>query len=133
MVNNTKNGSGSPGEAPGIADYQRRWRRVGVLCLGAAALMAWQSASMSWPGWRFAVLWWGGLILLLFVALYTVALDLRYTALLRKLEERRIFLETFGDPEFRRQVRALANPEKHTHSTSAETPPGPRESGESAD
>lgn len=133
MVNSTNNGSGSPGEAPGITDYQRQWRRAGAVCLAAAAFMAWQGASMSWPGWAFAVLWWGGLVLLLGAALYTVTLDLRYTALLRKLEERRIFQETFGDPEFRRQVRALAEAEKPQPPASSPPPADPRDSGPQSD
>ncbi|HOQ88903.1 MAG TPA: hypothetical protein PLO53_15385 [Candidatus Hydrogenedentes bacterium] len=126
MANNTNNGSGSPGEAPGISDYQRRWRKAGIICLILAALMAWQGASMPWQGWWFAVLWWGGMLLLLGAALYTVALDLRYTALLRKLEERKIFLETFGDPEFRRKVRALAEAQNKP----TESPPQKDDHGE---
>lgn len=133
MANSMNNGSGFPGETPGITDYRRRWRRAGVVCLAAAGFMAWQGASMSWSGWAFAVLWWGGLVLLLGAALYTATLDLRYTALLRKLEERRIFQETFGDPEFRRQVRALAEAEKPQ--VSASSPPAfdPRDSDLSSD
>ncbi|HOV60527.1 MAG TPA: hypothetical protein PK349_05620 [Candidatus Hydrogenedentes bacterium] len=131
MANNTSNGSGYRGEAPGITDYQRRWRRAGIGCLVVAACMAWQGEAMSWQGWWIAVLWWGGVTLLLGIALYTVALDLRYTSLLRKLEERRIFLETFGDPEFRRQVRALADANKSVTNPphAPDRPRGPENDG----
>jgi len=56
------------------------------------------------PLW-FLLVYWGIFVLALFVALYMALLDIRYIRLLYLLEEREIFENTIGNPDFRKSLR----------------------------
>jgi hypothetical protein len=83
-----------------------------MVSLIASAVMAWNGVAFIGAGWHWLALlaWWGAVVVLLAVAVYTVLLDLRFTQLHYVLAEREIFLETLGSEEFRREIqRVTAN------------------------
>jgi len=121
--------SGSPDEnkpLPGTEFLTRRgWRTVGIVSVLAAAVMAWNGVAFVGEGWPWPALlaYWGTVLLLIAVAVYTVLLDLRFTHLHYVLAEREIFMETLGNEEFRREVRRLMS-EKSPQATN-DSPNGP--------
>jgi hypothetical protein len=96
--------------------------------------MAWTGVAFISAGWPWLALlaWWGTVVVLVAVAVYTVLLDLRFTQLHYVLAEREIFLDTLGSEEFRREIRrvmantpaAEASGEKRAGSAPPEDPPG---------
>ncbi len=108
-------GSGSPDEnenkpLPGTEFLTRRgWRAVGIASVLAAAVMAWNGVAFISGGWPWLALfaYWGTVVLLVIVAVYTVLLDLRFTHMHYVLAEREIFMETLGSEEFRREIRRV--------------------------
>lgn len=126
--------SGSPDEnkpLPGAPFLTRRgWRTTGIVSVIAAAVMAWNGVAFIGEGWHWLVLlaWWGTVLVLIVVAVYTVLLDLRFTQLHYVLAEREIFLDTLGSEEFRKEIRRVlakesspGSPGEHTDSP-PETP-----------
>ncbi len=109
---------------------RRRWRVTGVVCLVIAAVMAWNGVAFIGADWSWLVLlgYWGVIVLLIAVAVYTVLLDLRFTQLHYVLAEREIFLDTLGSEEFRREIRRVTGSTPASGSSgghgggSAETP-----------
>lgn len=105
--------SGLPDENkpfPGLPFLTRRgWRITGVVSLVLSALMAWNGVAFIGAGWHWLALlaWWGTVVLLIVVAVYTVLLDLRFTQLHYVLAEREVFMETLGSEEFRREIRRV--------------------------
>lgn len=85
---------------------QRRWRIVGGITLGACALMAVLGPRVD-PRESVALFfaYWLVFLVLLIVSLYLAFVDFRYIRLQARAEERRIFLETLGNEEFRKQIR----------------------------
>lgn len=84
---------------------QTTWRITGLLSLGCAAVLAWNGASAG-PGnplW-WLVVYWGSFVLCLLIAMYCALLDLKYIRLQYFLQERQIFEETLGNPEFREAI-----------------------------
>ena len=110
--------SGSPDEnkpLPGLGFLTRRgWRTTGIVSVLVSAVMAWNGVAFIGAGWHWLALiaYWGTVIALVVVAVYTVLLDLRFTQLHYVLAEREIFLETLGSEEFRREIRRLAEKER---------------------
>ena len=104
---------GSPDEnkaLPGAPFLTRRgWRTTGLVSVIAAAVMAWNGVAYLGAGWPWLALlaWWGTVIVLILVAVYTVLLDLRFTQLHYVLAEREIFLDTLGSEEFRKEIRRV--------------------------
>jgi uncharacterized membrane protein len=86
---------------------QKKWRRVGAVCIAACAFMAWFGAddlrtiNQSW--WYMAG-YWGLCLLFLVAALYVVLLDIRYIRMLYAIERREVFLQTLGSKEFREEI-----------------------------
>ena len=105
--------SGSRDESkplPGAPFLTRRgWRITGIISLIASAVMAWNGVAFIGAGWHWLALlaWWGTVVVLVLVAVYTVLLDLRFTQLHYVLAEREIFLDTLGSEEFRREIRRV--------------------------
>lgn len=93
--------------APASWFTQRGWRRVGACCLTASALMAFFGADAEFlQGAAWILLaYWGGFLLLLGIAFYTVVLDVRYIRLQYALGRREVFRQTLGSPEFREALR----------------------------
>lgn len=82
---------------------------AGILSLCAAALVAWAGAEMGFAQGSFLelVIYAGLVIVLLGIAIYTVALDIRYTRLQYAVARRAAFLQTLGDESFRASLRGL--------------------------
>ena len=86
---------------------QRTWRITGVVCLAVDALLVWYGVSylrFNAPVW-FLLVYWTIFLVLLIAAFVMAMLDLRYIRLLYALEQRRIFHETIGNPEFHDALR----------------------------
>ena len=79
--------SGSPDEnkpLPGLGFLTRRgWRTTGIVSVVVSAVMAWNGVAFIGAGWHWLALiaYWGTVIALVVVAVYTVLLDLRFTQL----------------------------------------------------
>ena len=105
--------SGSPNEnkvLPGAPFLTRRgWRITGMVSVIIAAVMAWNGVAYLGAGWPWLALlaWWGTVIVLIIVSVYTVLLDLRFTQLHYVLAEREIFLDTLGSEDFRKEIRRV--------------------------
>ncbi len=87
---------------------QSKWRLLGVGCLGGAALMAWHGASAAVTAssiWHLLG-YWGIFLVLIAVAAYTVVLDIRYIRLQYAIGRRRLFLQTLGSEQFRKNLLA---------------------------
>lgn len=91
----------------GLLVTQRQWRIVGIALLAASALMVWFGVRM--PGLRASAFlffgYWGVFVLLLLAAVYTAILDMRYIRAQYRIAQRDLFRETFGDEQFRRELR----------------------------
>ncbi len=105
--------SGSPDEnkaLPGAPFLTRRgWRITGVVSLTASAVMAWNGVALAGAEWSWLALtaYWGAVVVLIVVAVYTVLIDLRFTHLHYVLAEREIFMDTLGSEEFRKEIRRI--------------------------
>ena len=86
---------------------QTKWRRVGAVCIGLCALMAWLGEddlrTLNQPWWYIAG-YWGLCLLFLLVSLYVVVLDIRYIRMMYAIERREVFRQTLGSKEFREEL-----------------------------
>jgi len=92
------------------------WRTVGVAALGASAFMAWHGVVQLRTGAaaspRYLAVYWGIFALLLLIAVYMALLDLRFIRLQYVLAQRKLFADTLGSEEFRRELREAQDREQ---------------------
>ncbi|MDQ1256299.1 MAG: hypothetical protein QG656_895, partial [Candidatus Hydrogenedentes bacterium] len=82
--------------------------------MAGAALMAWKGADIGFerPSLLFLLGYWTLFLALLIAAGYTAVLDVRYIRLQYQLGRREVFLQTLGNEEFRKLVRAARSEER---------------------
>lgn len=87
---------------------QHKWRVAGISALSLAAVMVWQGAARGLYIHSIPVtlIYWLFMLLLLFIAFYSVLLDLRYTRLQHKISRRELFRQAFDTEEFRKIIAA---------------------------
>ena len=85
---------------------QARWRTVGAVAIGGAAIMAW--FGVEWEPLRHSALlfcaYWGGFLLLFLASVYIAVLDIRYIRMQYAVERRNLFRQTIGEQEFRQSL-----------------------------
>ncbi len=85
---------------------QRNLRIIGGICLLVALIMAaYGPAMLRQTGhWILPLVYWAVFIVVLLAALYIALLDIRFTRLRYKLEERELFHDVFMTKEFKQAV-----------------------------
>ncbi len=86
----------------------RIWRPLGIICIFICAVMAWygvQTLNAEQSMWHM-LFYWGAFLAFLVLAMLSVLFDVRYIRMQYAMARRKIFEDTLGDEDFRRQLRA---------------------------
>ncbi len=87
---------------------QTKWRIYGGIAITCCGFMAWYGTTpeMLRQSPIELILYWALFLILFAGAVFIAFLDLRYVRLQHALEKRAAFLNTLGDPSFRKALRA---------------------------
>ncbi len=94
-------------EKPSSLVSQRNLRIVGGVCLLVALIMAaYGPAMLRQTGhWALPLIYWAVFVVVLLAALYIALIDIRFTRLQYKLEERALFHDVFLTKELRQSMK----------------------------